>query len=195
MDIKYRRRRLRHAGRADTFHFSQCINPHQVRCTAYRLRPSSGSPEPSGADTQDFYFWRMPEHNAAIKLNLARSRQEVKRQNNKQHPVTFQNKTLCVDISIQISKKRQTQGLHWPFGREHFMLLFLITQTYNCGFEWLCDCVIIAETPWPRDTSCLLYCAMADSNHNWWGLPDGGRCSKTRSEPQRSGPYPVEIVF
>ena len=41
----------------------------------------------------------MPEQDAAIQLNLARSRQEVKRQNNKLHPVTFQNKTLRVDIS------------------------------------------------------------------------------------------------
>ena len=41
----------------------------------------------------------MPEHNAASQLNLARSRQDVKHQNNKLHPVTFQNKTLCVDTS------------------------------------------------------------------------------------------------
>ena len=40
--------------------FSQCVNPHQVRCTAYLLCPSSGSPEPSGTDTQDSYIWRMP---------------------------------------------------------------------------------------------------------------------------------------
>ena len=39
----------------------------------------------------------MPEHDAAIQLNLARSRQEVKCRNNKQHPVTFQNKTLGED--------------------------------------------------------------------------------------------------
>ena len=26
---------------------------------------------------QDFYIWRMPEHDAAIQLNLAPSRQEV----------------------------------------------------------------------------------------------------------------------
>ena len=37
---------------------------------------------PSRADTQDFYFWRMPEHDTAIHLNLARSRQEVKCWNN-----------------------------------------------------------------------------------------------------------------
>ena len=39
----------------------------------------------------------MPEHNAAIQLNLARSRQEVKRRNIKLHPISFQNKTLHVD--------------------------------------------------------------------------------------------------
>ena len=42
---------------------------------------------------------KMLEQDTAIQLNLAQSRQEVKRQNNKLHPVTFQNKTLRVDIS------------------------------------------------------------------------------------------------
>ena len=102
---------LRNASGADTFHFSQCVNPHQVRCSAYLLRPRSGSPEPSSTDTRDFYIWRRQEHNAAIQLNLARSRQEVKYRNNKQHPVTFQNITLRVDTSTQISQKRQTQAL------------------------------------------------------------------------------------
>ena len=53
----------------------------------------------------------MPEHDAAVQLNLAWSTQEVKCRNNKQHPVTFQNKTLRVDTSTQISNKRQTQAL------------------------------------------------------------------------------------
>ena len=48
--------RLRHASGADMFHFSLYVNPHQVRCAAYLLCPSSGSPEPSGTVTQDFYF-------------------------------------------------------------------------------------------------------------------------------------------
>ena len=63
------------------------------------------------AALQDFYFCWMPEHDAAVQLNLATSRQEVKHRNNKQHPVTFQNKTLRVDTSTQISKQRQTQAL------------------------------------------------------------------------------------
>ena len=36
----------------------------------------------SGTDNQDFFIWRMPEHDAAIQLNLAPSRQEVKHWNN-----------------------------------------------------------------------------------------------------------------
>ena len=72
------------------------------------------------------------EKDAAIQLNLALSRQEVKRQNNKRHPVTFQNKTLSVD-----------------------------TSTF-------------------RESSCLPYCTMADSNRNRWGLPEGG------AKPDRS---------
>ena len=41
----------------------------------------------------------MLEHDAAVQLNLARSRQDVKRRNNKLHLVTFQNETLRVDTS------------------------------------------------------------------------------------------------
>ena len=41
----------------------------------------------------------MAEQDAAVHLNLAQSRQEVKRRNNKLHPVTFQNKKHRVDTS------------------------------------------------------------------------------------------------
>ena len=102
------------------------------------LRICSGSTEPSGADTQDFCFWRMPEHHAAIQLNLAWSRQEVKRQNIKQSPVTFQNKTLRVDTSTQISKKEtNTSSSADPSVGNTFVLLFSMTQT--CGRKWSCD--------------------------------------------------------
>ena len=74
----------------------------------------------------------MPEHDAAIQLNLAQSKQEVKHRNNKQRPLTFQNITLCVDTSTRL------------------------------------------------EASCLPYCAMADSNRSWWGLPEGG------AKPDRS---------
>ena len=63
------------------------------------------------------------------------------------------------------------------FGREDFVLLFLITQTYNCGREWLCDYRGKSIASW---ASCLPYCAAADSNCNQWGLPDGG------AKPDRS---------
>ena len=36
----------------------------------------------SATDKEDFYIWRMLEHDAAMRLNLAPSRQEVKYQNN-----------------------------------------------------------------------------------------------------------------
>ena len=42
---------LRHASRADRFHFSLCVTFHQARGAAYLLRPSSSSPEPSGTNT------------------------------------------------------------------------------------------------------------------------------------------------
>ena len=41
----------------------------------------------------------MLKQDAAIQLNLARSRQEIKRRNNKLPIVTFQNLTLHVDTS------------------------------------------------------------------------------------------------
>ena len=68
--------------------------PGPLRCISApsQLRQSS----------TDFYFWQMPEHDAVIQLNLAQSRQEVKCRNNKQHPVTFQNKKLRGDISIYL---------------------------------------------------------------------------------------------
>ena len=46
---------------ADRFHSNICVNFHRVCCAAYLLRPSSSSLKPSGTDTQDFHFWRMPE--------------------------------------------------------------------------------------------------------------------------------------
>ena len=68
---------LRHASGADRFHSSLCVNFHLVCCAAYLLCPSSGSLKPSGTDMQDCQFWRMPEHDVAIQLNLAPSGQEV----------------------------------------------------------------------------------------------------------------------
>ena len=55
----------------------------------------------------------MPEQDAAIQLNLARSRQEVKRQNNKLHPVTFQNKTLRVDTQQHIVRPAVYRTAPW----------------------------------------------------------------------------------
>ena len=81
----------------------------------------------------------MQEHKAAIQLNLVWSRQEVKQQNNKLHPVSFQNKTLHVDTSTH------------------------------------------------REASCLPYCAVADSNCNRWGLPEGGAKPDQSRNPAKLG--------
>ena len=74
--------------------------PHQVRRL---LLPSSSSPEPCGTNTQDCYFWRMPEHDAAIQLNLAPSRRGSE--------APKQQYNIWLLTSTQISKKRQTQAL------------------------------------------------------------------------------------
>ena len=143
------------------------------------------SPEPSATYTQEFYFWRMAEHDAAIQLNLAPSRHEVKRWNNKQHPVTFQNKTHRVDTSAQISRKRQTQALLLiPRSGTLCVVVFNNRPVTVVASDY----VIIAETPRPCDASCLQYCTIADSNRNRWGLPGGRRLRKKsdRGHKQRT---------
>ena len=73
------------------------------------------------------------------------------------------------------AKKRQTQAL----------LLILRSGTLR---------VVVFNntgTRQPPDTSCLLYCTVADSNCNWWGLPDGG--AKPYQSRNAADPYPVEI--
>ena len=44
----------------------------------------------------------------------------------------FQNKTLCVDASTQISKQRQTPATNPSVGNT-------CCCCYNCGHKWLCD--------------------------------------------------------
>ena len=86
---------------AEQIHFTLVYVSIPTRSSALRI--CSGGLQTAGADMLDFYIWQMPEHNAAIQQNLAPSRQEVKNQNNKQHPVTFQNKTLHVDGITRVS--------------------------------------------------------------------------------------------
>ena len=70
------------------------------------------APEPSGTDTQDFYFWWMPEHDAAIQLNLAPSRQEVRRVNNKNNiRLLFKMNHSLLTPAHTSQKKRQTRAL------------------------------------------------------------------------------------
>ena len=40
------------------------------------------------------------------------------------------------------------------------------------------------------EASCLPNCAVADSNRNWWGLPEGG--AKPDRSRNAADPYPVE---
>ena len=93
----------------------------------------------SGTENQDFYIWRMPEHGEAIQLNLAPSRQEVRHRNINVTSGNFSKKTLRVDTSTQISKKRQTQALLPILQSGTLPDIVSITHTYNCSREWLCD--------------------------------------------------------
>ena len=86
----------------------------------------------------------MPEHDTAIQLNLAQSEQEAKCRNNKQHPLTFQNKTLRVDTSSRL------------------------------------------------EASCLPYCAVADSNHSRWRLPEA---EQNRIGPVSSGNWADSLAI
>ena len=82
------------------------LSSDNVQWVTVMNRTSFGGP--SGTAMQDFYIWRMPEHDAAIQLNFSPSRQEVKRRNNNITSVTFQNKTIRVDTSTQISHVKET---------------------------------------------------------------------------------------
>ena len=85
----------------------------QVRCAEYLLRPSSGSPKPSGTNKLDFYFWRMPEHDAAIKLNLAQSRQEVTPRDNNMTSGSFFKLQHSVLTPAHKSQKRDKHKLFY----------------------------------------------------------------------------------
>ena len=57
-----------------------CISTDCIT-SAFRLSPSSGSSQPSGGDTQSFYFCRMPESSAAIQHKADSAGQEVEHRN------------------------------------------------------------------------------------------------------------------
>ena len=71
--------------------------------------------------------------NTAIQLNLAQSRQEVTHRNNNMTSRYFLNKTLSIKSQIQI------QALVPILWLETLPVVVFITQTYNCGRQWLCD--------------------------------------------------------
>ena len=80
------------------------------------------------------------------------------------------------------SQKRDKHKLFCrSFGQERFVLLFLITQTYKCGREWLCDYRGNSSVSW---ASRLPYCTVADSNCNPLGLVEqkwiGAATQRTR---------------
>ena len=70
-------------------------------------------------------------------------------------------------------KKRQTQALLLILRLGTLPAVVVISQTFNCGHEWLCDYCGNSST---SRTSCLPYCVVADSKWNLWGLslPDVG---------------------
>ena len=85
----------------------------------------------------------------------------------------FLNKRLCVDASAQISKKSQIQALLLTFRSGTLCVVVFITHTY-ITVVWLSDYVINAGTPQACDGSFWQYCAIMNSKHNVWGLPDSG---------------------
>ena len=132
-------------------------------------------------------FWRMPEHDAAIQLNLAPSRQEVKHRKHNMPSTYFS--TLCVDTSTQISKKRQTQAplLILRLGTLPAVVFFNDTDPklqLRMIVRLLLELLGLA-TP-------AVYCMAPDSKRNRWGLPDGRRQKLNRS-CDAADAYPVEI--
>ena len=107
---------------ADRFHCSLCVNFHQVCCAAYLLCPSSGSLEPSEADTQSFYFWQMPEPQCSnsAKFSTEKTGNHAPEQ---QHNIwlLFKIKHSML-MPAQKSLKRDKHKLFYKsFGRDHFV--------------------------------------------------------------------------
>ena len=58
------------------------------------------------------------------------------------------------------------------------------------------DYAIIAGTPQPHKVSCLLYCAMADSNRSQWGLLKGGaKPDRSRNTADHSGNWANSLAI
>ena len=101
------------------FHFSLCVNFHQVCCAAYLLHPSFGSSKPSGKNTQD---------KSAEFSNKQTGRGASKQKYDIQ--LLFKIKHSVLTPAHKSKKKRQT--LAPP-------LILQFGNTYNCGRKWLCD--------------------------------------------------------
>ena len=99
----------------------------------------------------------MPEHDAAIQLNLPPIRQEVKRQITNCIRLPFKIKHSVLTPTHKSQKRDKHKLFCWSFSRGHFVLLFLITPTYNCGHQWLCDYRRNSSPSWRQLSTVLLW--------------------------------------
>ena len=131
---------LRHAGGADMFHFSLCVNPHQSSSLRICSAPAPAVRSPleqirrtsiSGGCRSTTQQFSWIQHGAEGKSNA-----EI----TKNIRLLFKIKHSVLTPAHKSQKRDKHKHFCWSFGQEHFVLLFLITQTYNC--EWLSDYIL-----------------------------------------------------
>ena len=135
-----------------------------MNCDRNRIiTPLLGSPEPSRTETQDFYFW----HTWATIQQLAEFSTERTGSHAPKQQYNIQSLFKIKHTSTKTSKKRHVNAL-LLIAQSGTLPVVFITQTFNCGREWL-----LQELTVCRDTSSRQYCAVMDSKCNRWGSPDG----------------------
>ena len=118
---------------ADGFHFSLCVSYHQVRCTAYLLRSSSDSPDPSRQMRRTSISGRPePWRSSSAEFSTEQTgSHSPKQQDNIQS--LFKIKHMLAPV--QKSKKdTNTSSSADPWVGNSLCCCF---YTYNCSCEWL----------------------------------------------------------
>ena len=126
-----------------------------------------------------FYFWQMPEHDAAIQPNLAQSTQEVTHRNNNITSGYFSKyNPPCWRQHTNLKKETITSSSSNPSVRITSCCCFYNTYTYNCSREWLCDYCGNSSVSWRQLSTILRHGRLKTQPVGF-----GGRRSKTGSAP------------
>lgn len=109
------------------FNYNQCLYFHQLRNGCGPAADLLRRPLLAAADTQSFYFCRMPDHGAAIQHTADRAGQEVEHKHKIKHLFIFQNK---------INRVHNGQ-LHLSTGRGRSRSQHQVSVGYCYSSEWM----------------------------------------------------------